>query len=146
MGAQEVIAKDITEVAVSTKDIKVPFSLKRNMIRPILMGLRDAIVKKGEITILGFGRFYVYRKKVSVGIGSPLKKMILTVAFRPSQIFVKAVEQLWSKKQQLEIESSLERSPSEKEPAKSVPPKESKDTSVEGDTAADSPTTPSEDW
>ncbi len=141
------IAKDITEVAVSTKDIKVPFSLKRNMIRPILMGLRDAIVKKGEITILGFGRFYVYRKKVSVGIGSPDKKMILTVAFRPSQIFVKAVEQLWSKKQQLEIESSLESStPSEKEPAKSVPTKESKDTSVDGGTAADSPTTPSEDW
>lgn len=137
------IAKDITEVAVSTKDIKVPFSLKRNMIRPILMGLRDAIVKKGEITILGFGRFYVYRKKVSVGIGSPDKKMILTVAFRPSQLFVKAVKDIWSKKQEVEIEQpeSLQ-----KEPAKSVPPKESQVTSVEGGTAADSPTTPDEDW
>lgn len=140
---EKVIAKDITEVAVVTKDIKVPFSLKRNMIRPILMGLRDAIIKKGEITILGFGRFYIYRKKVSVGIGKREKKMILTVAFRPSRIFLKAVRNIWSKKQQIEIEPPES---SEKVPAQSVPTKESKGTSVDGVTAADSPMTSNEDW
>ena len=141
------IAKDITQVAVDTRDIKVPFSLKRNMIRPILMGLRDAIIKKGEITILGFGRFYVYRKKVSVGIGKSEKKMILTVAFRPSRIFVKAVEAVWSKTQKLEIESPPEKSQSsEKGPVQSAPSTESKATSVDGGTAGGSPTTDSEDW
>lgn len=141
------IAKDITEVAVSTKDIKVPFSLKRNMIRPILMGLRDAIMKKGEITILGFGRFYIYRKKVSVGIGSPDKKMVLTVAFRPSRIFIKSVEALWSKKEKVELESSPQKSQSsEKEPVQSAPSTESKVTSVDGGTAEGSPTTDNEDW
>ncbi len=144
---EKVIAKDITEVAVVTKDIKVPFSLKRNMIRPILMGLRDAIIKKGEITILGFGRFYVYRKKVSVGIGSPDKKMILTVAFRPSRIFVKAVEAVWSKTQKVEIELPPgESSPSEKAPVQSAPNTESGASSAGGDTAEDSRTTDKEDW
>ena len=137
------IAKDVTEIAVVTKDIKVPFSLKRNMVRPIMMGLRDSIIKKGEITILGFGRFYIFRKKVSKGIGSTEKKMILTVAFRPSKLFVKAVESVWSKKQEVHIEPSES---SERGPVPSVPNTSSKDMSVDGDTVDVLPTMSDTDW
>lgn len=150
------IGKDVTQIALGTKDIKVPFVLKRNLIRPIVMGLRDAILKKGEISILGFGRFYIYRKKVSVGIGKRDKKLILAVAFRPSKQFLKMVEGVWSEKQEISLVDSTSKGQphptdvktedSPLAPVVSVPEGESKDTSVETKDAGDTSSTPGTDW
>ena len=97
------IARDVKEIAINTPEIKVPFTMKRNMVRPILMGLKEAIIRNGKISIIGLGHFYVVRRKVSERIGSKEKKMILTVAFKPSDGFVKEVRKAWSQKLQPEI-------------------------------------------
>jgi len=97
------IAKDVKTIAINTPEIKVPFTMKRNMVRPILMGLKEAIIRNGKIGIIGLGQFYVVRRKVSERIGSKEKKMILTVAFRPSDGFTREVRKAWSQKLQPEI-------------------------------------------
>lgn len=107
------LGRSVTDITIRMRDFKVPYQMKKISVRPVLMGLADSIVATGDVSILGLGRFYVYRRRVSKAIGSREKVMKLCVAFKPFKSFLKKVEEKWN--QPLEVTlapSSLEPAPS----------------------------------
>lgn len=85
-----------TEVAIRTKDIKVPYILKKAIVRPVILGVRKAVLETGDILFTDFGRFYVEAKQVSKGVGSREKKAKVVIRFKPSKNFVKEVAARWN--------------------------------------------------
>lgn len=108
------LGRSITDITIRMRDYKVPYQMKKISVRPVLMGLADSIVATGDVSILGLGRFYVYRRRVSRAIGSREKVMKLNVAFKPFKSFLKRVEEKWN--QPLEVTLA----PSSPEPAPSA--------------------------
>ena len=84
------------EVAIRTKDIKVPYILKKAIVRPVILGVRKAVVDTGDILFTDFGRFYVEAKQVSKGVGSREKKAAVVIRFKPSKKFMKEVADRWN--------------------------------------------------
>lgn len=96
-------SKVTTEIAIRTKDIKVTYTLKKAMIRPIIMGLKQAIIDKGDITIVGLGRFFIKKTKVADAIGSKNRKYRVAVRFRPARMLAREVAEKWEQPLELSI-------------------------------------------
>jgi nucleoid DNA-binding protein len=121
-------ASSSTRVAVKTRDIIVPYVLKKNLVRPIMLGLKDALIEDGNISFMGFGKFsIVHNKRRS-------KKEQLTVKFTPSKSLVEEVSKKWNRPLEVSIvppeDSTLEH-------AGSADGKVSEESSVREDPAED---------
>lgn len=124
-------SKVLNKIAFKMRDIRTPYVLKRDMIRPVMMGLREAVIEAGEVTIVGFGTFYVCKRKVTKRPGSHEKKLVMRVAFKPSPIFLEEVEKKWTAPVSISLVE-----PSSQEPASSAPSAESSGSSAEEPPAA----------
>lgn len=120
---------DLTEVAIRTKDVPVHYAMKKALVRPILLGVRDTVTETGKVAVNGFGRFRIEVRKVSVGIGSRKKKDKVTVTFHPCKGFLKEVGDRWNQKLKIVI--------SEPENVSFAPGKASEGSSVPEDGAQD---------
>lgn len=97
------MGRDVTRIAIRARDIKVPYAMKKAMVRPVLMGLRAVLLEHGDLFIQGLGRFYVRTKQVSIAIGSRTKRPAAVIHFRPVRGLAREVAKRWGERLQAAI-------------------------------------------
>lgn len=89
--------------AMRTGEVSIPYVLKRNIFYPLMRGLKEHIIEDGEVTIIGFGKFKIFPRKVKKNVLGKEFHRSYAVKFKPSSAFKREVVRRWTEKTRLVI-------------------------------------------